>query len=89
LDEIARQRNMSMVDLVNELETIVASGTKLNLSYYINEHIDEYTQEEIFDYFKHAETDDIAVAVNELGKEDFDFEQVQLMRLKFISELGN
>ncbi|MEN9522844.1 MAG: helicase RecQ [Bacteroidota bacterium] len=89
LDEIARQRAMSMVELVTELETIVASGTKLNLSYYINEHIDEYTQEEIFDYFKHAETDDIATAVNELGKEDFDFEQVQLMRLKFMSELGN
>ena len=89
LDEIARQRNLSMVDLMTELETIVASGTKLNLSYYIDQHIDEYTQQDIFDYFKHAATDDIATAVNELGKEDFDYEQVQLMRLKFMSELGN
>ncbi len=89
LDEIARQRAMSMVDLMTELETIVSSGTKLNLAYYIDQHIDEYTQEEIFDYFKTAETDDIATAVNELGKDDFDFEQVQLMRIRFMSELGN
>jgi ATP-dependent DNA helicase RecQ len=89
LDEIARQRNISMVDLMTELETIVSSGTKLNLVYYIDQHIDEYTQKDIFDYFKTAETDDIATAVNELGKEDFDYEQVQLMRIKFMSELGN
>jgi ATP-dependent DNA helicase RecQ len=88
LDMIAKQRQLSMVELMNELETIVSSGTKLNLSYYIDEHIDEYTQSDIYEYFKTAETDDIAVAVNELGKEDFDFEQVQLMRIKFMSELG-
>ena len=89
LDEIARQRAISMPDLMTELETIVASGTKLNLAYYIDQHIDEYTQKDIFDYFKTAETDDIATAVNELGKEDFDYEQVQLMRIRFMSELGN
>ncbi len=89
LDMIARGRAISMVELMTELETIVASGTKLNLTYYIDDHMDKYTQEEIYDYFKTAETDDIATAVNELGKEDFNYEMVQLMRIKFMSELGN
>ncbi len=89
LEEISRSRQISMMELMNELETIVASGTKLNLNYYIDQHIDEYTQDDIYEYFKTADTDDIATAVNELGKDDFNYEQVQLMRIKFMSELGN
>jgi len=89
LEEISRSRQISMIDLMDELETIVASGTKLNLNYYIDQHIDEYTQADIYEYFKSADTDDIATAVNELGKDDFNYEQVQLMRIKFMSELGN
>jgi ATP-dependent DNA helicase RecQ len=89
LEEIARSRQISMEELMGELESIVASGTRLNLKYYIDQHIDNYTQDDIYEYFRTAETDDIATAVNELGKDDYNYEQVQLMRIKFISELGN
>jgi ATP-dependent DNA helicase RecQ len=89
LEEIARSRQISMEELMGELESIVASGTRLNLKYYIDQHIDQYTQDDIYEYFRTAETDDIATAVNELGKDDYNYEQVQLMRIKFISELGN
>jgi ATP-dependent DNA helicase RecQ len=71
------------------LEAIVASGTKLNLDYYIDEVIDEEKQEEVFDYFRTAETDSIDDAMKELGEEDFTMEEIRLMRIKFISELGN
>jgi ATP-dependent DNA helicase RecQ len=68
---------------------IVNSGTKLNLNYYIDEMIDEDRQDEVYDYFRQAENDTIDNALNELGEEDYTREEIQLMRIKFLSELGN
>jgi ATP-dependent DNA helicase RecQ len=67
----------------------VSSGTKLNLNYFINEVIDEDRQEEVFDYFRTADVDSIDLALKELGTDDYNREEVQLMRIKFMSELGN
>ena len=67
----------------------MASGTKIDINYYINEVIDEDKQEEIFDYFKTAETDSYAAALNELGEDDYTEEEIRLMRIRFMSEMGN
>jgi len=74
---------------LNEIDMIVNSGTKLNLNYYIDEMIDEDRQDEVYDYFRQAENDTIDNALNELGEEDYTREEIQLMRIKFLSELGN
>jgi len=74
---------------LKEVETIVNSGTKLNLNYYIDEVIDEDKQEEVFDYFRTAEVDSTEEALAELGSDDYTIEEIQLMRIKFISEMGN
>jgi len=74
---------------LREVESIVNSGTKLNLNYFIDEMIDEDRQDEVFDYFRTAEVDSIDSALKDLGTEDYTFEEIQLMRIKFMSELGN
>ncbi len=89
LPEIARGRNMSMEDLLHEIEMIVGSGTKININYYIDDYVDEYAQEEIHDYFMEAETDCLRTAVDALEEEDINVEEIQLMRIKFISDMGN
>jgi ATP-dependent DNA helicase RecQ len=89
LDDIAASKGLSYEEILKEVETIVNSGTKLNLNYYIDEVIDEDKQEEVFDYFKTAEIDSIDDALAELGSDDYTREEVQLMRIKFMSELGN
>lgn len=89
LDEIAEAKDLSMEDLVEEIEHICYSGTRLNLDYYINQIIDEDRQDEIFDYFMRAETDNIAVAMREFGGEDFTEQELRLMRIKFLSEVAN
>ncbi len=89
LEDIARSKGLSYDEILKEIETIVNSGTKLNLAYYIDEVIDEDKQEEIFDYFRTAEADSIDDALAELGGEDFTREEVQLVRIKFLSEMGN
>ncbi|MBC7912770.1 MAG: DNA helicase RecQ [Pyrinomonadaceae bacterium] len=89
LDDIASSKGISYEDILKEVETIVSSGTRLNLNYYIDELIDEDRQEEVFDYFRSAEVDSIDEALNELGGEDYTREEIQLMRIKFLSELGN
>ena len=71
------------------MESIVGSGTKLNLNYYIDDIIDEDRQDEIFDYFRTSEVDSVDLALSELGKEDYTREEIQLMRIKFLSEFGN
>jgi ATP-dependent DNA helicase RecQ len=71
------------------METIVASGTKLNLNYAINDMVDEYEQEEIIDYFKSCETSSLQTAQEELADSDFNWEQLKLMRIKFLCEFGN
>ncbi len=89
LDDIASSKGISYEDLLKEVESIVNSGTKLNISYFVDEMIDQDRQDEVYDYFKTAEIDSIDAALNELGEEDYTYEDIQLMRIKFMSELGN
>lgn len=89
LETIAQNKGISMADLLDEMETIVASGTKLNLDYCINEELDEYAQDEIIEYFKNCETSSLQTAKEELADEDFTLDQLKLMRIKFLSEFGN
>lgn len=89
LEDIASSKGLTYEEILREVESIVNSGTKLNLSYYINEVMDEDRQEEVFDYFRGAEVDSIEHAMAELGSDDYTREEVQLMRIKFMSELGN
>ncbi|MFD2872237.1 DNA helicase RecQ [Mucilaginibacter ximonensis] len=89
LEDIAASKGLTYEEILKEVETIVNSGTKLNLNYYIDEVIDEDKQDEVFDYFKTAEVDSIDDALAELGADDYTREEVQLMRIKFMSELGN
>jgi len=89
LEDIASAKGITFDDILKELETIVNSGTKLNLNYYIDELIEEDRQDEVYDYFRSTETDSIDTAIAELGTDDYTREEVQLMRIKFISELGN
>jgi len=87
--DIANSKGLEMNDLITEVEAIVNSGTKLNLDYYIDQVLDEDHQEEVFDYFKEATTDSIDTALDELGEDEYTEEDIRLMRLKFISELGH
>ena len=89
LDEIAESKALSMEDLMEEIEHICYSGTRLNLDYYINQVMDEDRQDEIFEYFMRAETDNIAVALREFGGDDFTEQDLRLMRIKFLSEVAN
>jgi ATP-dependent DNA helicase RecQ len=88
LEDISRSQGISRDELVAEIEGMVYSGTKLNLKYYINTILDEDVQQDIFDYFKSSESDSLDLAIkefdNEISKED-----LQLMRIQFISELAN
>jgi ATP-dependent DNA helicase RecQ len=89
LDEIAESKGISMAELIEEIEHICYSGTKLNLNYYINQILDEERQDEIYDYFMNAETDKISMALEELGEEEYSEEELRLMRIKFLSEYAN
>jgi ATP-dependent DNA helicase RecQ len=89
LEDIADGKGIEMKELLTEIEAIVNSGTKLNLDYYINEVLDEEHQEEIYDYFKEAESESIKDALKELGENEFSEIDIRLMRIKFISEMGN
>ena len=77
-----------MNDFIKSLESIVFSGTKININYYIEEILDEDQVEEIFDYFMEAETDKIQDALDEFDG-DYEEEELRLMRIKFINEVGN
>jgi len=90
LDEIASSKGMEMDDLVKELESIVYSGTRVNIDYYIDQVMDEDIRDDIFYYFKEeAETDEIGAALDELGEDSYSEEDIRLVRIKFISEVGN
>ncbi|MCC9168482.1 DNA helicase RecQ [Pontibacter harenae] len=89
LEEIAASKDLTMQELIEEIEHICYSGTKLNLNYYINNVLDEERQEEVYDYFMSASTDNIAVALKELGSDDYTEEDLRLMRIKFLSEYAN
>jgi len=90
LEDIANSKGLEMRELLDEIESIVQSGTKLNLDYYINQVIDEDKQEDIYEYFlEEAETESLADALSELGEDEYSEEDVRLMRIKFFSEYGN
>ena len=88
LEDIAKAKGMKMDDLLKEMEQIVYSGTKLNISYWVNDILDEDQQEEIHDYFMDSESDKIEDALKEFDG-DYDIEELRLMRIKFISEVAN
>lgn len=89
LEDIADSKGITYEEILKEVESIVNSGTKLNLNYFIDEVIDDDRQDEVYDYFRAAESDSIDEALNELGETDYTREEIQLMRIKFMSELGN
>lgn len=89
LEDIARSHGLNMQDLLHEIESIVYSGTKLNLNYYINPRVDEEVQEIIYDYFMEADSDSLDAAYKELKEEDVEQGEIRLVRLKFISEMAN
>ena len=88
LDDIASAKGMDMTKLISEMETIVFSGTKLNINYWVQGILDEDQQEELKEYFMEAETDSIDAAVEEFDG-DYEEEDIRIYRLKFISEVGN
>ena len=88
LDDIANAKGMDMIDFIKELESIVFSGTKLNIDYWIDETFDEDQQEEIHDYFMESESDSIQDAIEEFDG-DYEDEELRLYRIKFISEVAN
>lgn len=89
LETIAKNKDMRLDVLLEEMETIAASGTKLNLDYAIAEMLDDYEQEDIIDYFKGCETSSLQVAQQELSDGGFTWEQLKIMRIKFLSVYGN
>ena len=89
LDDIAYAKSISFDELLSEIESIVGSGTKIDIKYYIDEFVDPYHQEEIFEYFRKAESDSVEQALLELGEDEYNEEEIRLMRIKFMSELGN
>jgi ATP-dependent DNA helicase RecQ len=89
LEDIAAAKGLEMTDLITEIEAIINSGTKLNLDYYIDEILDEEHQQEVYDYFREAETESLQDALDELGEEEYSEEDIRLMRIKFLSEMGN
>ncbi len=89
LEDIATAKSLTISELLTEIERIVASGTKLDITYYIDEYVDEYHQEEIFDYFHEADSDSIEEALSALGEDEYTEEEIRLMRIKFMSEVGN
>jgi ATP-dependent DNA helicase RecQ len=89
LETIAKNRTLELPELLEEMETIVASGTKLNLDYAIEDLMDEYEQEEIIDYFKGCETSSLEVAKEELADGNYSLEQLKIVRIKFLCEYGN
>jgi len=89
LEDIAEAKGLEMNELISEVEAIVNSGTRINLDYYINMVVDEERQHDIYSYFREeAESDSLEAAIAELGNE-FEEEEIRLMRIKFLSEMGN
>jgi len=88
LETISKNKGWRMDEMLEEMETIAASGTKLNLDYAIDEMLDEADQDEILSYFKTCETSSLQIAQEELAEFDFNWEQLKIMRIKFLSQYG-
>jgi ATP-dependent DNA helicase RecQ len=89
LEDIAVAKNLTVEELLGEIERIVESGTRLDLSYYVDELVDPYNQDDILDYFQEAESDSIDEALDELGEEEYSEVDIRLMRIKYLSDVGN
>ncbi len=89
LETIAKNKTLKLEELLEEMETIVASGTKLNLDYAIEDLVEEYEREEIIDYFKGCQTSSLDIAREELADGNYTLEQLKIMRIKFLCEYGN
>ena len=89
IDDIARAKGLSPDDVIKEIETIVESGTKLDLQYMLNEMIDDYEQEELFDFFKDSENFSIEEARAEFTEDEYSDEELKIARIQFISKIGN
>jgi ATP-dependent DNA helicase RecQ len=89
LETIARNKGLRLDELLEDMETIAASGTKLNLDYAIDDWLDQVDQEEIIEYFKGCETSSLQIAQQELAEYDYTWEQLKIMRIKFLSVYGN
>lgn len=88
-EDIALAKNLDLDELLSEIENIVASGTKIDINYYIDEYIDLGHQEDILDYFSEAETDSATTALEILGEEEYSLEEIRIMRIKYMSDVGN
>ena len=88
LDELAASKGLEFSEILEEIEAIVYSGTKINIDYFINDVMDEDHLDDIFEYFRESESDDINEAIQELGS-DYSEDDIRLVRIKFLSELGN
>ncbi len=89
LHDIADAKNLEMLELIDEIEAIVNSGTRININYYLDDIMDEDRIEDIYEYFREAESESIEEALSELEAEDYTEEEIRLVRIKFFSELGN
>ena len=88
LDDFAEANRMDFFDLLDEIDSIVYSGTKINIDYFLEEVIEEDKIAEICEYFDEAQTDDVETAMNELG-DDFSEEEIRLVRIKYMSDNAN
>lgn len=88
-EDIADSKGVEVKDVISEVEAIVNSGTRLNIDYYIDDVLDEEHQEEIFEYFREAHDDSIQNALDELGEDEYSEDDIRLMRIKFLSDMGN
>ncbi|OAV43537.1 ATP-dependent DNA helicase RecQ [Lewinella sp. 4G2] len=89
LEDIASGNQLSMDELLEEMVSIVHSGTKLNIDYYIEEEVDEYSLEDTYEYFMQADTDDPDIAFQTLKEEDVTIDEIKLVRIKFLTEMAN
>ncbi|MBK7427548.1 MAG: DNA helicase RecQ [Saprospiraceae bacterium] len=89
LEDIAKSSAISFEELLEELDAIVISGTKVNLDYYIDDAIDEYAREDIYQYFMESESDSVDVAFKELKDSDITLDEIKLVRIKFLSDVAN
>ena len=88
LEEVAKANGMEFDELLDELEAIVYSGTKIDIDYFVEDVLDEDSVDEIYDYFRKSETDDLEKAMKVFG-DDYSEEEVRLVRVKFFSEMAN
>lgn len=90
LDDLAESKGLDFNDLLDEVDSIVYSGTKINIDYFLHEIMDQERIDEAFDYFKNqAQTDNVEEALRNLGEDDYTEPEIRLIRIKFLSELGN